>query len=73
VDSKATGVIFAQLKRFIVKLLHDSTALLLVRSSEGRRAVSITTAQVMHMLNSDEDLTSVISPAILTKYSSFSV
>jgi hypothetical protein len=73
VDSKAAGLIFAQLKRFIVRLLENSTALLSIRSTGERNPVKITTTQIVHVICADADLVAVVSPAILTKYSHVSV
>jgi hypothetical protein len=69
VESKAAAILFGHLKRYIVTLLESSVALLSVRHDGSRREVRITTSQIMHVLRANGGLVSVVSPAVLTKYS----
>jgi hypothetical protein len=71
VDSKATGVLFAQLRRFVTRLLENTVVLLSLRGSGEKKETKIMTAQLIHVLSAHADLASIVSPAILTKYSNF--
>lgn len=69
VESKATGLLFSELKKFIMTLLENSSALLTYRGSSEQGELKITSAQVLHVLTNQQKFASIVSPSVLTKYS----
>ncbi|KAH0785318.1 transcriptional regulator of RNA polII, SAGA, subunit [Histomonas meleagridis] len=71
VESKATGILFQELKRFIMSILENSALLVSSKGINPQENIVITHAQIMHVLNSDYRILNVVSPSLLSKYSSF--
>jgi hypothetical protein len=69
VESRATGLIFAHLKKYVMTILENSVALLSVTGGRDRKGMRITTAQILHVMMSNAELASTVSPAIFAKYS----
>jgi len=67
-DPKALPLVFGHMKRYIMLILESSADLLAVQRVEERTDVRITTAQVLHVLQTRGELASTVSPAMLTKY-----
>lgn len=67
-DSKATGLIFQELKKFILFLLESSVSLLSFRGSGDPKDMTITTDQVLHVLNNNQRLAGIVSSSVITKF-----
>jgi hypothetical protein len=72
-ESQATALIFAQLKKFVLRILENCVTMLAVGPTGERGAIRITPDQILHVLRANEELVSVVSPAVLTKYSTVQV
>ena len=68
-ESKATGIIFKELKKFILLLLESSVSLLSFRGSGDPKDMMITTDQVLHVLNNNQKLAGIVSSSVMTKFS----
>lgn len=69
IESKAAGLVFGHVKRYVMLLLEGCVELSAVKKLDERADVKITTEQVMHVLQMQSDLGSIVSPAVMTKYS----
>jgi hypothetical protein len=69
VESKAMGLIFAHLKKYILRILENSVALLSVKGGREQKEMRITTAQILHVMTTNAELASIVSPDIFTQYS----
>lgn len=69
IEGKALGIIFTHLKRYVMLLLEGSAELLAVRRPDERGEMRISTIQVMHILQTHGGLSSMVSPAVMAKYS----
>lgn len=67
VENNAIKTLYIELKKFILFLLENSSDLI-TRNIETQRA-TITHAQMMYVLNSNQILSRFISPSLVSKYS----
>ncbi|KAK8871010.1 hypothetical protein M9Y10_008923 [Tritrichomonas musculus] len=67
-DTKATCLIFQELKKFILFLLESSVSLLSFRGSGDPKDMTITTDQVLHVLNNNQRLAGIVSSSVITKF-----
>jgi hypothetical protein len=63
------GLIFTHLKKYILRILENSVALLSVKGGREQKEMRITTAQILHVMATNGELASTVSPAVFTKYS----
>jgi hypothetical protein len=69
VESKAMGLIFTHLKKYVLRILENSVALLSVKGGKEQKEMRITTTQILHVMATNGELASTVSPAVFTKYS----
>ena len=69
IESKAAALVFTNVKRYVMLILEGCVELVAVRKPDERTDVKITTDQVMHVLKMHSDLGSIVSPAVMSKYS----
>jgi hypothetical protein len=69
VESKATAMIFNQLKKYILSLLENGVGLVTVRGTSSPRRVVLTTSQILHVLTVRGDLATTVSPGLISRYS----
>ncbi|OHT00632.1 hypothetical protein TRFO_32658 [Tritrichomonas foetus] len=72
-ESKAVGLVFQELKKFILLLLESSVSLLSFSGSGDPKDMTITTDQILHVLNNNHKLAGIVSTSVITKFSTVTI
>lgn len=66
-DSRATGIIFNELKSYIISIL-ESSIKMINTDNDADKELKITTKQILHHISTNANVSSIVSQSILTKY-----
>jgi hypothetical protein len=67
-DSKAIGLVFSGTKRYVLALLRESLSFIVNDGEKGY--IILAPDQILHAVNANKELASIVSPSLSTKYAS---